>query len=304
MKNKIYHTHQLLFDYQCYENFARMPKSDQGKYCGSCQKHLVDFSGKSYFEIQTYIKANAQQKICGIFKPNQISNDALVTPPSKTSRNYNSAIASTLLSVTALLSACTTNEANQTNTSNKQNDSTSLVDTKNNITETRDTLTNPTTKDSLPKKIDPLVSKGHPKKNNSSKDNITEITTIDNNNQVVTGGIPLMDDFKNPDMEACSYVDEPALFPGGEEAMFAFIYKNLVYPPIAIEQKQQGKVFIELTVLENGKISNVIVKKGISLALDKAAIDVVKKMPNWTPGKFQKKPVASKLFIPINFLLH
>ena len=70
----------------------------------------------------------------------------------------------------------------ESSTSNKQNDSTSLVDTKNNITETRDTLTNPTTKDSISKKIIPLVSKGHPKKNNSAKDNITE-----NNIGIITG---------------------------------------------------------------------------------------------------------------------
>lgn len=304
MESKIYHTHQLLFDFQCYENFARMPKSDQGRYCSSCQKYLVDFSGKSYLDIQAYIKANAQQKVCGIFKPNQISNDAIVTPPSKTSRSYNTAIASTLLSVTALLSACNTNEPNQAEITTKQNDPTTLIDPQTNITETRDTLIHPTTKDSITNKTEPITSKAQPKKNNSNKEESTSISTNENYNQVITGGIPIVEEINNPTIEACSYVDEPAQFPGGEQAMFAFINKNLIYPPIAVEQKQQGKVYIELTVLENGTITNVMVKKGISPTLDKAAIDLVKKMPNWSPGKFQKKPVASKLFIPINFLLH
>lgn len=47
----------------------RMSHTDQGFFCQSCAKHLVDFRGKSTAEI----KANSDASTCGIFTRDQLT---------------------------------------------------------------------------------------------------------------------------------------------------------------------------------------------------------------------------------------
>jgi periplasmic protein TonB len=92
--------------------------------------------------------------------------------------------------------------------------------------------------------------------------------------------------------EIVTYVDEEASFPDYN----SFIVKNLKYPEVAIDQQISGKVYIEFIVDKGGNVSNITLKKGITGCpeCDKEALRVIGKMPKWTPGKVNGKPVKSK----------
>lgn len=96
-------------------------------------------------------------------------------------------------------------------------------------------------------------------------------------------------------------VDTPVKFRGGESALLQFISQNLVYPVIAQEQEIQGSVILEFVVEKDGSIGDVKVIKSLSKECDQAAIDVVRKLPRFTPAKKQGKPVAVKFRLPIRF---
>ncbi|MBR1712673.1 MAG: energy transducer TonB [Alloprevotella sp.] len=96
-------------------------------------------------------------------------------------------------------------------------------------------------------------------------------------------------------------VDVPASFPGGEAALRAFVGKNTVYPEIALEQGLQGTVTLRFKVDVDGSISAVTVKKSLSRECDKAAMDVVKKLPRFTPAKTNGHPVPVWFTLPVNF---
>ena len=100
-----------------------------------------------------------------------------------------------------------------------------------------------------------------------------------------------------------TFVDEEAEFPGGYPAMIAFIQKNLVIPKSSIENGVEVKCFLRFVVHLNGTISDVTVTKGVPDCpeCDKAAIKVIKSMPNWKPGKLNGRSVSSYCSIPINF---
>ena len=100
-----------------------------------------------------------------------------------------------------------------------------------------------------------------------------------------------------------TFVDEDAEFPGGYPAMIAFIQKNLVIPKSSIENGVEVKCFLRFVVHLNGTISDVTVTKGVPDCpeCDKAAIKVIKSMPNWKPGKLNGRSVSSYCSIPINF---
>ena len=92
-------------------------------------------------------------------------------------------------------------------------------------------------------------------------------------------------------------------FPGGERAMMNFIIKNIQYPSTAIEEGISGKVYIRFVVDKDGSITDVKVVRGVSTALDKEAIRVIKMMPKWIPGTQLGKPVRVMFTLPINFSL-
>jgi len=80
-----------------------------------------------------------------------------------------------------------------------------------------------------------------------------------------------------------------------------FIAKNIVYPPMALENDIEGKVFIRFVVNAKGEVTDVSIAKGADSLLDNAALKLVKTMPNFTPGKQRGKAVPVQYIIPINF---
>lgn len=103
--------------------------------------------------------------------------------------------------------------------------------------------------------------------------------------------------------EIFTIVEEQPGFPGGEEALFEYLQKNISYPQMAKESNIQGTVFVTFVVEPDGSISNTKVLRGIGGGCDVEAIRVVKKMPRWTPGKQRGKPVRVQFNLPIKFVL-
>ncbi|MBO9154831.1 energy transducer TonB [Chitinophaga sp. GCM10012297] len=93
-------------------------------------------------------------------------------------------------------------------------------------------------------------------------------------------------------------------FPGGEKALAAFLNRNIRYPAAASEIGVEGTVFVKFVVGADGEISNVELvgaKKGAGL--DEEALRVVRKMPDWKPGRQNGRNVAVYFNLPIRFVL-
>jgi TonB family protein len=99
-------------------------------------------------------------------------------------------------------------------------------------------------------------------------------------------------------------IERKANFPGGDECLKFFISENIVYPKSLLKDKIQGRVVVSLVVGKDGRIGNVRVAKSVNKLLDKEAIRLVKKMPNWIPGKQHNRFVKMAYTIPINFNLN
>lgn len=57
----------------CHENWGAMTPNEQGRFCGSCQKTVVDFTHFSAEDIQNYFAKHYGQKVCGRFKNEQLT---------------------------------------------------------------------------------------------------------------------------------------------------------------------------------------------------------------------------------------
>lgn len=93
-------------------------------------------------------------------------------------------------------------------------------------------------------------------------------------------------------------------FPDGEEAMMRFISNNLRHPIMdQCEYGIQGRVTIRFVVTKTGNIEQIKIIRGISPSVDKAAIEVIEKMPKWIPAKHKGELVNAYFLIPVSFRL-
>ena len=90
-------------------------------------------------------------------------------------------------------------------------------------------------------------------------------------------------------------------YPGGQEACQKFIQENLQYPYIAPDSEQSylGEVCFSFIVEKDGTLSNFSLMSEITKELTDNAIEVMKKMSAWNPGKEKSIPVRTKLIIHI-----
>ncbi len=68
-------------------------------------------------------------------------------------------------------------------------------------------------------------------------------------------------------------------FPEGLKTLVTFLSDNIAYPPEAIEAKVQGDVTVDFTVTQASRLTNCRITKKLHPDLDKAVIEVVKKLP-------------------------
>lgn len=98
-------------------------------------------------------------------------------------------------------------------------------------------------------------------------------------------------------------VEQMPSFPGGPQALFEYLSKNIRYPAVAEENGVQGRVIVTFVVERDGSITDVKVIKSVDPSLDKEASRVVKSMPHWIPGKQNGAAVRVKYTVPVTFQL-
>ena len=93
-------------------------------------------------------------------------------------------------------------------------------------------------------------------------------------------------------------------FPGGQEALIAYLGKNIKYPAQAEEVGMEGRVVCTFVVEADGTVSNVEVAESADSLLDAEAVRVLSDMPAWEAGKNEAgEAVRVKYTIPVSFLL-
>ena len=86
-------------------------------------------------------------------------------------------------------------------------------------------------------------------------------------------------------------------FEGGQAAMYEFIAKELVYPPMARRNRFQGQCIISFTLNPDGSTANHKVIKNIGGGCGEEALRVVKQI------KFNGPGYSMNASLPINFKL-
>ncbi|MBK8565661.1 MAG: TonB family protein [Saprospiraceae bacterium] len=97
--------------------------------------------------------------------------------------------------------------------------------------------------------------------------------------------------------------DQVPSFPNGEVAMLRFIYDNIKYPPVAHEKGIEGIVRVSFVIQRNGQITDVKALDSLGGGCTEEAVRIVRKMPNWNPGKIGGRPIRVQQTLPVKFEL-
>lgn len=89
-------------------------------------------------------------------------------------------------------------------------------------------------------------------------------------------------------------------FPGGVDALHAFLQKNLENPD-ELKEGQSVSVRIRFVVGYDGKLKSFETAQDGGAAFDNEVIRVLKKMPQWIPGKTHGENVSVYYVLPVNF---
>lgn len=278
----------------CSESWNGMRPAQNGRYCSSCRKIVLDFTNKTNEDILAIIAANAGKKLCGTFRTSQLP------PPPRpaTSKQTIRFLAAALLAFGMTLFSCS-NNAPRIPTVIQAPPDTSVLPPKA-----------PNAND--PTFLPPEPGKEKEKKTAGDEDYpIPEIVDEGGPYSTITGTIeaepgeadndvppvPVEPEPVTDDVTVGIIVESISEFPNGEKGMRMYLDTAVHMPP----GNAEGTVYIGFTVKADGRIDHIKLLRGVSPELDEEALRVVRKMPRWKPGTQNGRAVDVEFNLPVKF---
>jgi hypothetical protein len=105
----------------------------------------------------------------------------------------------------------------------------------------------------------------------------------------------------------CYHYEKDPEFPGGLKALVEFFSDNICYPLEAQDYHIEGKLYATFVVDSLGLVSNPRIILGLPGGCNQAALDAIRRMPRWEPGRQcidgKWVPVNMQFNLPVNFNL-
>lgn len=278
----------------CSEKWADMLPTERGAFCAVCSKNIHDFSRMSDAEIREVIRSSSG-KACGFFRKEQLFTPTTlseVTITAERNKNWLRRFMYALWIVFgSSLFSCAPDE---------------FTDPAAQAQAARDSA-----------RRDSLENAGlAPGTVHVKRPPLPAVLPMDTSFEPpmdVTGGVVeeppiLVENYpyppETPNADSVLSISEIAPeFPGGEGELRRFVGAMLVYPDDAKAQNVEGLVVLSFVVHTDGHVGEVKVVKSIGSGCDEAAMDVVKSMPRWTPGRMNGRPVPTLFHLPVRFRL-
>lgn len=87
-------------------------------------------------------------------------------------------------------------------------------------------------------------------------------------------------------------------YPGGKDAFYGAVVDNFIVPKQARKDKVSGKIILKITIDSLGVAKGEIVS-GLREDVDRAALEMVKKLKKSQPARQGKRNVAVPLLLPL-----
>ncbi|MBT2562486.1 energy transducer TonB [Pedobacter sp. ISL-64] len=99
-------------------------------------------------------------------------------------------------------------------------------------------------------------------------------------------------------------VDTSAHFPNEETAWNRYLLTNSRYAELPKKDRAIGKVYLSFVIEKDGRITDVVVKRGLNFKCDEEALRLLRTSEMWIPATLKSRKVRSKGNVSINFGLN
>jgi hypothetical protein len=306
----------------CFENWDEMTTNSTGKFCEICSISVIDFTQKSDDDIQTFLVENKGEHICGRFQKNQLDTINIEIPKTVFLNQYSFSKTFAL----ALLLAMGTSLLNcKTDGKIKKIETITVIDT----LQPKKIIKVDNNKKSQAKKLKSKNSKCLPKITKSDTEYISITTTgvivsqeIDPINDInsypfveedediddiIKGDLKIPDDiigFIVTDQYPQFINSKSKTKEGFQQQLSEFILDNFDTDLTNNLNLKTGKykIHIQFTIDKKGHITNSKIRTPHP-KLKEEVSRLLKKLPQFIPGKQRNKPVDVRYNLPINFII-
>jgi len=280
----------------CHENWDKMTPKDNGRFCMSCSKTVIDFTTMLPEEVQHFFVQNQNQKICGRFKNDQLEN-LIIQIPSQvlyTQTNYHKMFLLALFIIMGTtLFSCQDKHGNKqkfdkievVETSKTQH--VQVGDIKIKANDTFNNVPPP------PPKTDKVKFVKDKTKINDSK--INSSTSPDNCKKTLV---------QDPNVQGEIYItgaviETKADYPGGINKFYEFLFNELKLPKET--ENPKGRIIVSFVIEKDGSLSSFGYPKNIDSKIKAEITRVLKLSPKWQPGEQNGKKTRIKYSLPMSF---
>lgn len=274
----------------CQESWDGMLPNSEGRFCGSCQKTVVDFTSYSDQQVKEYfLNKPAGERTCGRFLNRQLDQKVIVI---SSKALYSSKLSFHQFFFLCVLICFTSFFSCMKKGDGKWEDirielANSVVNKKNEASRCKDIKSGNSSNVEDPEKP-PLQGEVDAGNRNSSSRVL-----------VTLGDIEVPDPNENlPDsLKEYMFVDEEPIFQ--VDSSFSSYFSKRIQNP----HNHFGKMFVSFLIDKQGVVQKPSLLKGITEdgVLERNVLEELKKMPAWKPGFNDGKPVNVRMNIPIVF---
>lgn len=279
--------HKVSIPEPCHENWNKMTPKDNGRFCLSCTKTVVDFTKMSTDEIQNYFISNQNKSICGRFKNLQL-DELTIHIPSRVvysqTRYHKIFLLALFIAMGTSLFSCTDKDGKK-----QKIDKVEVIEDESSKTHTTVGMILPPKSSSQhalspppPPKVDKVKfvkPKGDDNQKSEKANNSSTKVAI---NAAASGEV---------------VSETNAEFPGGIEQFYNYFAKEFKKPE-NINTKNL-KLNLSFAVEKNGSVSYLQCIPAIDNAIEQEIIRVLSACPKWQPGEINGKKIKKQYSLPI-----
>ncbi|WP_244248495.1 hypothetical protein [Flavobacterium foetidum] len=282
----------------CHEDWNKMTPNENGRFCMSCSKTVVDFTSILPEEIQHFFIQNKNDKICGRFRKSQLDTITIQIPSKVlyTQPNYRKMFLLALFIATGTTLFSCQNKDGQKQKINKVE----LVkdsDANSPIVVGEPAIDESSTKQAV------LPPPPSPKIDQVKFDESIVKTKKNSSNQSSTVKSEKTNNKKNSSVDKPIYVSSEVVsetnaeFPGGIDQFHTFFMKEYKKP----ENIHYWKLNFTLAfaVEKNGTVSFIECSPAVEEPLEKEIVRVLNLCPKWQPGESNGKKIRMQYSVPI-----
>ena len=283
--------YKLTIPEPCTENWDEMTPKENGRFCLSCSKTVVDFTAMLPDEVQHFFIENQNNKVCGRFKKSQLDTITIQIPSRilYTQTHYHKLFLLALfIAMGTTLFSCKDENGNKQKIEKVQVVQDDAPVEHITVGETTSKSKNSDGAFLLPPPPPPKVD--HVKfvkpvsvnSNKTIKDKKQSSKQVkEDDSQFVTGAV----------------MQTNAEFPGGIDPFYTF-FGNEFKKPENINTKNL-KIRISFAVEKNGSLSYIESIPAIDKTVEQEIIRVLSLSPKWQPGESNGKKIRIQYSLPI-----